>query len=124
MCLGLSTGFIKPKEKTPAMTIQECYDRVKAQYDIYVSNHEAGADSELAEELRLSAEALQKQIARKPISYKTETNVKIGAGTWCKGTTVYRCPCCNSFISRAYNYCNKCGQAILFEEATDNVQAD
>lgn len=121
MCLGLAAGYIKPAENTQKMTIQECYDRVIAQYNIYVNNHDSGTDSELAEELRLSAEALDKRIARKPISFKAESNIKIGAGTWGVGTTVYKCPCCDSFITRSCDFCNKCGQAILFEEADNET---
>ena len=57
--------------------------------------------------------ALEKQIPKKPTPHKVEIDkIKIGNGWWCKGTTVYRCPCCNEFISRTYTYCSECGQAL------------
>lgn len=39
-------------------------------------------------------------------------HVRIGAGTWKAGVTIYKCPCCNSFISRSSDFCNNCGQAL------------
>lgn len=57
--------------------------------------------------------ALEKQIPKKPTPHKVEVDkIKIGNANWCKGTTVFRCPCCNDFISRVYDYCPKCGQAL------------
>lgn len=57
--------------------------------------------------------ALEKQIPKKPTAHKVEVpKIKVGNGFWGKGTTVYRCPCCNEFISRIYDCCYKCGQAI------------
>lgn len=57
--------------------------------------------------------ALEKQIPKKPTPHKVEVDkIKIGNTNWCKGTTVFRCPCCNEFISRTYTYCSECGQAL------------
>lgn len=57
--------------------------------------------------------ALEKQIPKKPTPHKVEVDkIKIGNANWCKGTTVYKCPCCNELISRIYDYCYKCGQAL------------
>lgn len=57
--------------------------------------------------------ALEKQIPKKPTAHKVEVpKIKVGNGFWGKGTTVYRCPCCNELISRIYDCCYKCGQAI------------
>lgn len=57
--------------------------------------------------------ALEKQIAKKPTVHKVEGNeIKIGNGWWCNGTTVYKCPCCNSWITQTYKYCIDCGQAL------------
>lgn len=57
--------------------------------------------------------ALEKQIPKKPTPHKVEVDkIKIGNANWCKGTTVYKCPCCNELISRIYAYCYKCGQAL------------
>ena len=58
-------------------------------------------------------EALEKQIQKKPRAHTVDVDkLKIGNANWCKGTTVYRCPNCNDFISRIYDFCYKCGQKI------------
>ena len=58
-------------------------------------------------------EALDKRVAKKPKPHTVDVEkLKIGNANWCKGTTVYRCPKCNNFISRTYNFCYKCGQAL------------
>lgn len=57
--------------------------------------------------------ALEKQIPEKPTPQVVKGGKRlIGNGWWCNGTTVYRCPNCNEFISRTYDYCYKCGQAL------------
>ena len=57
--------------------------------------------------------ALEKRIPKKPTPHIVKVErLKIGNARWGKGTTVYKCPCCNNFISRLYDYCFKCGQAI------------
>ena len=59
--------------------------------------------------------ALEKQIPKKPTPHKVEpieAPIKIGNANWGKGTTIYKCPNCNEFISRTYDYCYKCGQAL------------
>ena len=61
----------------------------------------------------MAIEALEKQSAKKPKPHTVAVEkLKIGNANWCKGTTVYRCPNCNNFISRTYNFCYKCGQAL------------
>ena len=58
-------------------------------------------------------EALEKQTPKKPRAHTVDVDkLKIGNANWCKGTTVYRCPNCNDFISRIYDFCYKCGQAL------------
>jgi anaerobic ribonucleoside-triphosphate reductase len=57
--------------------------------------------------------ALEKQIARKPTAHKVDVpKIKVGNGFFGKGTTVYRCPCCNELISKICDCCYNCGQAI------------
>ncbi len=66
----------------------------------------------------MAMQALEKQIPKKPIPHKVEGGkIKIGNGWWCKGTTVHKCPNCNEFISRTYDYCYKCGQALEWGES-------
>ena len=58
-------------------------------------------------------ESLEKQAAKKPEPHTVDVEkIKIGNANWCKGTTVYRCPNCNDFISRIYDFCYHCGQAL------------
>lgn len=57
--------------------------------------------------------ALEKQIAIKPTAHKVDVpKIKVGNGFFGKGTTVYRCPCCNELISKICDCCYNCGQAI------------
>ena len=70
-----------------------------------------------AEAFEVAIEALKKQVAEKPKSHTVDVEkLKIGNVNWCKGTTVYRCPNCNDFISRIYDFCYKCGQALDWRE--------
>ena len=62
---------------------------------------------------KTAIEALDKRIAKKPKPHTVDVEkLKIGNANWCKGTTVYRCPNCNDFISRIYDFCYKCGQKL------------
>lgn len=66
---------------------------------------------------RKAIEALEKQMPKKPKPHKVDIEkIKIGNGNWCKGTTIYYCPNCKDFISRTYNFCHKCGQALDWSE--------
>ena len=65
------------------------------------------------EDLQTIKEALEKQIPKKPTAHKVDVpKIKVGNGFLGKGTTVYRCPCCNELISRICDCCYNCGQAI------------
>jgi hypothetical protein len=64
--------------------------------------------------------ALEKQIPKKPTPQIVKGGKRlIGNGWWCEGTTVYKCPNCNEFISRTYDYCYKCGQALDWGDTND-----
>lgn len=67
--------------------------------------------------LDMAISSLNKQIKKKPIKLKAEQDIKIGAGTWKAGTTVYKCPCCNSFISRSSVYCDQCAKALDWSDS-------
>ena len=69
------------------------------------------------EALKVAVSTLEKQIPKNPIKLKAEQDIKIGEGTWKAGTTVYKCPCCNSFISYSSNYCPKCGRALDWSDS-------
>lgn len=65
------------------------------------------------EEMQLAISALEKRVPRRAIPKIVKTNcVSIGRAIWRKGTTVYECPNCGTFISPMYDFCYKCGQAI------------
>lgn len=65
---------------------------------------------------KLAKKSIMKEIATEPRSNKVNVNgLRIGKGIWRKNTTVYQCIECNSFITKADNYCSKCGQKILWE---------
>lgn len=66
--------------------------------------------------LKMAISALNKQIKKNPIKLKAEQDIKIGTGTWKAGTTVYKCPCCNNFISRSSVYCDKCANALNWSD--------
>lgn len=77
-------------------------------------------DVENAELHKMIDLAIEKQIPKKPTVHKVEGNkIKIGNGWWCKGTTVYKCPCCNSWITQTYKYCIDCGQALDWSDTND-----
>ena len=61
----------------------------------------------------LAIKALEKQIPLRaiPLTVKTDC-ASIGKAIWRKGTTVYECPRCGTFISPMYDFCFKCGQAL------------
>jgi hypothetical protein len=62
---------------------------------------------------RLIDIAIEKQIPKKPTPHKVEGGkIKIGNGWWCEGTTVHKCPNCNEWITKTYDYCIKCGQKL------------
>ena len=62
--------------------------------------------------------AMKKHIPQKPAPHIVKaTKIKIGNVKWGKGTTIYKCPCCDEFISRIYDYCYKCGQALDWSDS-------
>lgn len=71
------------------------------------------------EACRAAVKALECRMPKKPISIKNDEDVRIGAETWKAGVTVYKCPCCNSFISRSSDFCNKCGQALDWSDSDE-----
>ncbi len=94
------------------MTEQEAIKILNPDADVVWKAYD-GKDMERCNEAcRVACVALEKQIPKKPIKLKANEDIKIGAGTWEAGTTVYKCPRCDSFISRSSNYCDKCGQAF------------
>ena len=74
--------------------------------------HQRKAENQ-KELMQITVEALEKQMPKKPTPHIVDVaKLKIGNANWHKNTTVYKCPCCNNFISRLYEFCFKCGQAL------------
>ncbi len=51
-------------------------------------------------------------IPQKVVAVVTAESIKVGNGWWGKGTTIYRCPKCNTTIMRYCKFCYECGQAL------------
>ena len=79
---------------------------------IFYAGRQNGKDFNLIM-FRKILSAVDKQIPEKPTPHIVNVEkIKIGKANWCKGTTIYKCPRCDNYISRLYDYCYKCGQAI------------
>ena len=78
---------------------------------------ENGVDTKIILNEKAIVSALKKQIPKKPTPHKVKVDkILIGNGYWNEGTTVYKCPNCGEFISRAYKHCGDCGQALDWSE--------
>ena len=74
---------------------------------------ENGFDTKVVLNEKAIVSALEKQMPKKPTPHKGEIDkIRIGNGSWGKGTTIYKCPNCEEFISRTSKHCNQCGQAL------------
>ena len=97
------------------MTIQEIIESIN--YCLECDNDRIPTTQE---DLQTIKETLEKQIAKKPTAHKVDVpKIKVGNGFFGKGTTVYRCPCCNELISRICDCCYKCGQALDWSEVKE-----
>ena len=73
--------------------------------------------SELIIIIKTCESAVEKQIPQRAIPQTVKTYcASIGRANWRKGTTVYECPNCGTFISPMYDFCYKCGQALDWSE--------
>lgn len=103
--------------------IQEIVERVSVERKKRLDNAIFGEIKEIIKDNSLDtvivldetaiAEAIKKQIPKKPIANKVKAEkVKVGNGWWCKGTTIHKCPICDEYAGRTSKYCNQCGQAL------------
>lgn len=70
----------------------------------------------ITEACELAVKDMRKRIPQKPHPTKvTVDRIEIGNIRWNEGTTVYRCPDCNCYMSKVHKCCFKCGQAIDWE---------
>ena len=89
------------------MTVKEALEQLR--YEI----EEEGHCSYIEDEMMVAFKCMEKQIPKKPTPHKVKVDkVLIGNGYWCKGTTVYKCPTCDSYTTMLYAYCGGCGQAL------------
>ena len=56
--------------------------------------------------------AVEKHMEIAPKVLVSSQDTKIGNVIWGKGTKIYKCGCCKSFMFRSSKYCHECGQAI------------
>lgn len=55
-------------------------------------------------------------VPSKVVPHKVDTDhVLVGSGIWRRGTTVYKCPKCQTFVMRYCKYCFECGQALEWQ---------
>lgn len=47
-------------------------------------------------------------------SIKIDAPVQIGRVRFGAGCTVWKCPCCRTFLTPTHKYCSDCGQAVSF----------
>lgn len=64
------------------------------------------------EACRIGMDAIGYRIKKKPLIIKHDKDIKLGSATWKAGVPIYKCSCCNSFISRSNKFCPDCGQAL------------
>lgn len=96
------------------------YEEVKK-----IRNDEQIEHANIRELQKLIDIAIEKQIPEKPHPIKVVVDrLEIGNGRWRKGTTVYRCPACETYMSRVHDYCYKCGQKIDWSGAGDQTKGE
>ena len=60
--------------------------------------------------------ALSKRAPMDPILEKVgDIPISVGSGKFMKGTTVYKCPDCGTYLTRTHKYCYACGKAIKWK---------
>ena len=103
------------------MTPEEAIKTIKTAIDEVEWEYSMGPSVVLVDysvAFETAIEALEKQVAKKPKPHTVDVEkLKIGNANWCKGTTVYRCPNCNDVISRIYDFCYHCGQALDWSDS-------
>ncbi len=68
----------------------------------------------LYEALKDADESLQRQIPQKTKDEIFGKDMRIGHVVFKAGTTVHHCPVCNAMVTGSNNFCNKCGQALIW----------
>jgi hypothetical protein len=57
-----------------------------------------------------------RNVPSKVVPHKVDADhVHVGSGIWRRGTTVYKCPKCQTFVMRYCKYCFECGQALEWQ---------
>lgn len=70
----------------------------------------------LYEALKDADEALQRQIPQKIKDEIFDKDKRIGHVVFKAGTRVHHCPVCHGMITASSNFCNRCGQAMDWED--------
>ena len=60
--------------------------------------------------------ALDKRTPVDPILEKVgDIPISVGSGKFMKGTTIYKCPDCGTYLTMTHKYCYACGKAIKWK---------
>lgn len=60
--------------------------------------------------------ALDKRTPVDPILEKVgDIPISVGSGKFMKGTTIYKCPDCGTYLTITHKYCHACGKAIKWK---------
>lgn len=74
------------------------------------------------EDYKALQEAVEKQKGRKCERVKLQKDIKIGSGTFRKGTSVCaKCPACEGWVQIQDKYCRYCGQKLDWSNENERV---
>lgn len=97
---------------------KEIERRQRIHEDMVVKFGELADRAEKAE-----AELSELRTPKAAVALKMDTVVQIGHVRFGPGCTIYKCPCCGTFLTPTHKYCLECGQAVSYpkppERSTD-----
>lgn len=94
---GIKTGYWSPEKK------QDLVDRLSEYENTGLTPDEINA-------LR------ERDTAKVPEKFIIDSETKIGAIRFGKGTKIYRCPECGRMLVYQDHYCRNCGQSLKWED--------
>lgn len=101
----------------PICEDQGRFEAICAHYGIGLSDRYFLQDAIYALDERDSANELptqSREIAQTAVALKIDAPVQIGHVRFGPGCTIYKCPCCGTFLTPTHKYCLECGQAVRF----------
>jgi hypothetical protein len=95
-----------------------CYDEEKGTWSECKSYTVINVATE--EDFKALQDAVEKQKGRKCERVKLQEDIKIGNGTFRKGTSVCgKCPACESWVQIQDKYCRYCGQKLDWSDENE-----